>query len=71
MNSKDIYWNIDAERRRRGMTNKEFCTRIGISTKTWKNYETNARPMPMGVVEDAANLMMIPMQELVRGRRTI
>ena len=71
MNSKDIYWNIDAERRRRGMTSKEFCTRIGISTKTWKNYESNSRPMPMGVVEDAANLMMIPMQELVRGRRTI
>lgn len=70
MTTHDIFWTIDHERQRRGMTRKEFCTRIGISTKTWKNYETNPRPMPTGIIEDAANLMLIPMGELVRGRRT-
>ena len=71
MTTADIYWNIDHERQRRGMTRNEFCTRIGISTRTWKNYETNPRPMPTGVIEDAANLMRLPMRELLNGRRTI
>lgn len=71
MTAHDIFWNIDHERERRGMTRKEFCTRIGISTKTWQNYHNNPRPMPMGVIEDAANLMRLPMRELLNGRRTI
>lgn len=70
MTTQDIFWNIDHERQRRGMTRKEFCTRIGISTRTWKNYELKPRPMPVGVVEDAANLMLIPMNELMKRRNT-
>lgn len=69
MTINDIYWNIDTERRRRGMTSKEFCARIGISTKTWRNYKKDTRPMPFSVLEDAAQLMMMPLNEFTKGRR--
>lgn len=67
MTTKDIYWNIDHARKRRGMTEKEFCARIGISTKTWKRYEIDPTPLPMGTIEKAAHLMMVPIMELMKG----
>ena len=71
MDSNDVFWNIDNERRRRGMTIKEFCYRVGIVPQTYQNYRNHPRTIPSGVIDDIAQMMLIPRQELERGRRTI
>ena len=69
MNSRDIFLNLDFERRKRGYTIKELSTRCGISARTWTGYKMQPEHLPLGVIEKAANVMMIPLGELLRGRR--
>ena len=68
MNSKDIFQTIDFERQKRGYTVREFSTRCGISPRTWAGYRLKPDRIPLGVIEKAANVMIIPMSELLRRR---
>ena len=71
MDSRDIYFNLDQERRRRGITIKEMAARCGISERTWTGYKAMPGNLTIGTIEKAANVMMIPMIELMKGRRRL
>lgn len=68
MNSRDIFWNLDYERRKRGYTIKELTARCGISPRTWTGYKAKPDRIPLGVIEKAANVMLLPMGELLKRR---
>ena len=68
MNSKDIFQTIDFERKKRGYTVWEFSTRCGITPRTWTAYKSKPDRIPLGVIERAANILIIPMGELIRRR---
>ena len=68
MNAKDIFQTLDFERQKRGYTVREFSTRCGISPRTWTGYKTNPDRIPLGVIEKAANVMILPMSELLKRR---
>ena len=68
MTSRDIFQTIDFERQKRGYTVREFSTRCGITQRTWTAYKTNPDRIPLGVIERAANILIIPMGELIRRR---
>lgn len=68
MNSKDIFQTLDFERQKRGFTVREFSTRCGISPRTWTAYKSNPDRIPLGVIEKAANVMILPMGELLKRR---
>ena len=68
MNSRDIFQTMDFERQKRGYTVREFSTRCGITPRTWTAYKTNPDRIPLGVIERAANILIIPMVELIKRR---
>lgn len=69
MNSSDIVFNLDTERRRRGWTVKEFAAMCGISERTWTNYSNEPKKIPMGIVEKASRVMQLPDTEIFKGRK--
>ena len=68
MTSKDIFQTLDFERQKRGFTVLEFSTRCGISPRTWTGYKSKPDRIPLGVIERAANVMILPMGELLKRR---
>lgn len=68
MTSRDIFQTIDFERQKRGYTVREFSTRCGITPRTWTAYKTKPDRIPLGVIERASNILIIPMGELMRRR---
>lgn len=68
MTSKDIFQTMDFERQKRGYTVREFSTRCGITPRTWTAYKTKPDRIQLGVIERAANILIIPMGELIKRR---
>jgi len=67
MTSKDIYWKIENERKKRGYSEEGFAAECGISDKTWRNYRSDPKKMRFEIAERAAKLFKVPLKEVLNG----
>lgn len=57
--------NIEAERGRRGMTKEELAKTIGISTKTYSNWQSGSTDVPCAQLVAMANFFSCSIDYLV------
>jgi len=66
MTEKDVYFYLDNERRKRGITIKELTARCGISERTWNGYKAKPERMTIGTIFKIERFMMLD-----KGRRLL
>ncbi len=55
-NEKVLYANIEAERARKGLSQEDFTAKLGVTTKTYRNWQKGLSDIPASKLAIMAKL---------------